>query len=68
MRNQEQPGSHAIPVVFGKVLRKKHANAIGWSTSGNQSSSKKYVYYQYLIGFDRHCDENATKFSQLSIV
>jgi hypothetical protein len=26
MRNQEQAGSRAIPVVFGMVLRKKHAN------------------------------------------
>jgi hypothetical protein len=46
MRNQEQPGSHAVPVVFGKVLRKKHANAIGRFHSRNQTVSQKIVIYQ----------------------
>jgi hypothetical protein len=46
MRNQEQPGSHAVPVVFGKVLRKKHANAIGRSLLRNQTISQKIIIYQ----------------------
>jgi hypothetical protein len=48
VRNQERADSDAVPVVFGKVLRKKHANDIRRVLSWNQVISQKLHIYQIL--------------------